>query len=402
MTSTATQHKAGAPPRVGVPRLITYGYLLRRLWPSPRIPQARFLVLYHPRRATVSAVLSNHRGRVRALTNECTIRLDSASAFDVRGQRFAPTHQQVLIQLISNGGVVLWRLGWRLYFRLKLLTCRRSSATCSSYRKPQRVQSIFRIPIVSCTEKVRTESNFSHTTSRDGAAVSQQYGVLTQCSQLENAIRRNELISVVNAARRPLPLHNRSRYNSAVDVCLSSNTVSDLCLHVVRPQANDTPPVFLSSKPCMAIEHGLMRSMKTSGGLTRGRGMIADVSINCDETTEVGRKAINSLTGKNFSTVKLHRHDKTHPISAMNRTITFQSDTVEVNAHQLFSRIVLIKIKYDFAGLLQYELAPWPLALFDDATGDADVLVLTTVKSRFSETEPVVVVGNVTDTLVCI
>lgn len=197
----------------------------------------------------------------------------------------------------------------------------------------------------------------------------------------------------------------------------------------------------------MAIEQGLMRSMKTSGGLTRGRGitentlanwihvlpkcvnicenierfcgvhftsseqhtelresrkirdskdyhlflnwfhdhnpfaprpadelvsvstgMVADVTINCDRATEVGTKAMESLTGNNFYTVKLHRNDKIKPLSSMNKTITIRSDTVDVNTHQLFSRIVLVKNKDDFAELLQYELAPWPPALFDDVS----------------------------------
>ena len=180
----------------------------------------------------------------------------------------------------------------------------------------------------------------------------------------------------------------------------------------------------------MTIEQVLMRAMKTSGGLTRGRGMaesivslwvlgmpgcseitqhfeafcgvtfttseqhvdtllqwlmvhspiisskqlmsivtgvVADNTINCDAAVEVGTEAMQKILGKKFGDIQLHRKDKVLPLSCVNNSVKVREEVIPVNTMQLFSRIVcVIKTDKDFASCLEYEVAPRPLSLFNE------------------------------------
>lgn len=97
--------------------------------------------------------------------------------------------------------------------------------------------------------------------------------------------------------------------------------------------------------------------------------MVANITINCDNAYDIGKVAMEAVTGNNFADIKLHRrNDKIRPLSSMNKTITIQDEVLEVNTTELFSRTVLVKGKKEFADLLRYKLAPCPCALFDDAS----------------------------------
>ena len=80
-------------------------------------------------------------------------------------------------------------------------------------------------------------------------------------------------------------------------------------LHVAR----GSDRVWAGLSTGLMIEQVLMRSMKTSGGLTRGRGMTAEQRLTwllaMPSCAEVNR-AMQELSGAKYSTNELHQGDR--------------------------------------------------------------------------------------------
>ncbi|KAJ8890401.1 hypothetical protein PR048_009909 [Dryococelus australis] len=74
------------------------------------------------------------------------------------------------------------------------------------------------------------------------------------------------------------------------------------------------------------------------------------------------------MVGKHFTDVELSRKDRALPLASMTCSDKIYDDIVVVDPFLIFQRIYISKQTYDdLKTYLQHELAPFPLALFDEA-----------------------------------
>ena len=93
-------------------------------------------------------------------------------------------------------------------------------------------------------------------------------------------------------------------------------------------------------------------------------GIVADVSVNCNNALQIGQCSIKKMIGKAYSELTLHRKDKVKLLAAMNKIN--EEDTV-INPSLLFNRITFIlNTSTEMETFLKYELAPQPPSLFLD------------------------------------
>lgn len=96
-------------------------------------------------------------------------------------------------------------------------------------------------------------------------------------------------------------------------------------------------------------------------------GVIGDENINCYRALSIGTDAMNEIIGKNFGTVKLHRKNKILSLKAVNSSIKINNNTEIIDPTLIFQRLSsIIESKNDMKKFLMYELAPYPVSLFDD------------------------------------
>lgn len=96
-------------------------------------------------------------------------------------------------------------------------------------------------------------------------------------------------------------------------------------------------------------------------------GVIGEGNINCYNAISVGKRAMAEVVGKCFSDVKLSRKNKALPLACVNCSIKINNDVSLVDPHLLFKRIAIAKqTSEDLIMYLEYELAPFPLALFNE------------------------------------
>lgn len=96
-------------------------------------------------------------------------------------------------------------------------------------------------------------------------------------------------------------------------------------------------------------------------------GITGDKSINCYNAFEEGLKVMKKIEGKNVRELKLLRKDKINSLLAKNNKIKIHDNVIPVDPLLLFQRIcVLKKTDYELKTYMNYELAPYPLALFED------------------------------------
>ncbi|GFQ68360.1 uncharacterized protein TNCT_514701 [Trichonephila clavata] len=87
--------------------------------------------------------------------------------------------------------------------------------------------------------------------------------------------------------------------------------------------------------------------------------------------------------GQNLRELKLSRKDKINPLLAKNSKIKIREDVITVEPLLLFQRIcVLKKTDEELQNYMSYELAPYPLCLFEDGE------LRKTKKSTFYELFP--------------
>ncbi|KAK2579946.1 hypothetical protein KPH14_007626 [Odynerus spinipes] len=97
-------------------------------------------------------------------------------------------------------------------------------------------------------------------------------------------------------------------------------------------------------------------------------------NINCHEALEIGLRCLTEMskenengTPKTFNDVKYKRKKKITSLKALTSTIKFSDRNVTIDPSLLFQRIcVLKKSDEELKAYLNYELAPYPLSLFDD------------------------------------
>lgn len=96
-------------------------------------------------------------------------------------------------------------------------------------------------------------------------------------------------------------------------------------------------------------------------------GIVGSSDVNCHLAEEVGKELMSQTLGNNFADIKLHRKNKVLSLGAMSSAIKVNDETVVVDPLLLFQRIAIGK-KDDkhLESYLEYELAPYPLALFNE------------------------------------
>lgn len=96
-------------------------------------------------------------------------------------------------------------------------------------------------------------------------------------------------------------------------------------------------------------------------------GVVGDDTVNCYDAVTCGKQAMNKMVTLPFSDVKLSRKDRALPISSVTSSIKLHDENVAIDPLLLFQRISISKKSdEDLKEYLRYELAPFPLALFNE------------------------------------
>ena len=94
-------------------------------------------------------------------------------------------------------------------------------------------------------------------------------------------------------------------------------------------------------------------------------GEVADGLVNCDSAYEIGARAAEQVTGKDFPSVKLKRNDKVVSFDFHKQKVTVRGKTLDINPSILFSRIrCVLNTSKEMEDYLSYELSLYPPALF--------------------------------------
>lgn len=97
-------------------------------------------------------------------------------------------------------------------------------------------------------------------------------------------------------------------------------------------------------------------------------GLIGDTTINCYKAIEIGNVAMKKMIGNNFFEVKLSRKDKVLPLATLNSAVKIHGEVVPLDPLLIFQRIAISKKNNEeLEDHLKYELAPYPLSLFNEA-----------------------------------
>ncbi|GBM60995.1 hypothetical protein AVEN_264338-1 [Araneus ventricosus] len=106
---------------------------------------------------------------------------------------------------------------------------------------------------------------------------------------------------------------------------------------------------------------------EVKGIVSMSTGFIGDEKINCHMSQEIGCIGISKIIGNGFYTVKFKRNDRIKSLSVMNPGIQIEDDIVSINSLLIFQRMCIAKeSEKEFEKFFTYELAPFPLSLFND------------------------------------
>ncbi|GFW58552.1 uncharacterized protein TNCV_718521 [Trichonephila clavipes] len=112
-------------------------------------------------------------------------------------------------------------------------------------------------------------------------------------------------------------------------------------------------------------------------------GITGYKDINCYDAFEQGLTAMKQTEGQNLRELKLSRKEKINPLLVKNSKIKILDDVITVEPFLLFQRIcVLKKTDEELQNYMNYELARYPLCLFEDGE------LWKTKKSTFYELFP--------------
>lgn len=95
-------------------------------------------------------------------------------------------------------------------------------------------------------------------------------------------------------------------------------------------------------------------------------GITGDENINCYNAFEEGLKNMKKTEGQNLKLLKLSHKDKVHSLLIAKKK-KVNDDLVAVVPLLMFQRICILKKSVEeLKSYMSYELAPYPLALFED------------------------------------
>lgn len=96
-------------------------------------------------------------------------------------------------------------------------------------------------------------------------------------------------------------------------------------------------------------------------------GVVGGKDINCYEALSIGQKGILMKVGQNYHDVSYSRKNRVLPLSTVNSSIKIQGSKVPIEPETIFRRICFTKKNQEeLKSFFTYELAPYPLSLFDE------------------------------------
>lgn len=106
---------------------------------------------------------------------------------------------------------------------------------------------------------------------------------------------------------------------------------------------------------------------ETSDIMSIATGVVGDTTITCYNAVAVGKQAMAKMADLDFSNIKLARKDRALPLSTVSSSIKINDEKIPVDPLLLFQRISISKkTDEDLKVYMEYELAPFPLALFNE------------------------------------
>lgn len=94
---------------------------------------------------------------------------------------------------------------------------------------------------------------------------------------------------------------------------------------------------------------------------------VGDDKINFHNAREVGIASLSKMMGQTFNNNKLKRADKLLPLLSMNSTMKIHDEKVPIDPVLLFQRMSITKtFENELEKFFEYELAPYPLSLYDE------------------------------------
>lgn len=96
-------------------------------------------------------------------------------------------------------------------------------------------------------------------------------------------------------------------------------------------------------------------------------GVIGDKEINCHLTYEIGIESMSNVIRSNFGQVKFQRKNRVMPLRGFTLKIQIYDEEIPVSPDIIFQRISYMKKSdEEFKEYFEFELAPYPLSLFDE------------------------------------
>lgn len=96
-------------------------------------------------------------------------------------------------------------------------------------------------------------------------------------------------------------------------------------------------------------------------------GLVGSDNINCYDALTVGIDTSKKINGLNFTEIKLSKRDKIIPLIGVSSKLKIGDKYVPVDPLLLFQRLcVMKKTDEELETYTKYELAPYPLSLFDE------------------------------------
>lgn len=105
----------------------------------------------------------------------------------------------------------------------------------------------------------------------------------------------------------------------------------------------------------------------TANIVSLSSGVVGGPDINCHEARNVGQEMMLQKVGQNFSDVTYQRKKRVLPLSSLKSYVKMDDSKISVEPETIFKRICFAKKNQDeLKSYFRYELAPYPLPLFDE------------------------------------
>lgn len=111
-------------------------------------------------------------------------------------------------------------------------------------------------------------------------------------------------------------------------------------------------PLFLQTEKIMPI-------------VTR---VVVDDTILCYDAITIGKRSMAKIENMPLTNIKLSQKDRALPLTSMNSMVKINNEKVVVDPFLLFQQISISKKSAEgLKKYMQYELAPYPLAFFNES-----------------------------------